>query len=154
MKFRVITALIMCGFLAAFAAREPSMTPLEIQSMQTRQFDASYNTTFSSVMSVFQDIGYTVEAASKETGLITGQSATDSNVAYQIFTGSTLNTQTAATAFIEKLKGKTSVRLNFVQKSKTSSGWGQTNNQDIPITDVTIYQNAFERIESAIFLRQ
>jgi hypothetical protein len=65
-----------------------------------------------------------------------------------------LNTQTAATAFIEKLKGKTSVRLNFVQKSKTSSGWGQTNNQDIPITDVTIYQNAFERIENAIFLRQ
>jgi hypothetical protein len=45
-------------------------------------------------------------------------------------------------------------RLNFVQKSKTSSGWGQTNNQDIPITDVTIYQNAFERIENAIFLRQ
>jgi hypothetical protein len=41
-----------------------------------------------------------------------------------------------------------------VQKSKTSSGWGQTNNQDIPITDVTIYQNAFERIENAIFLRQ
>ena len=154
MKLKLLLTAFTMALLTACMQQAPTMTPLEIQSMQTRQFDASYNTIFSSVMSVFQDIGYTVEAASKETGLITGQSATDSNVAYQIFTGSTLNTQTAATAFIEKLKGKTTVRLNFVQKSKTSSGWGQTNNQDIPITDVTIYQNAFERIESAIFLRQ
>lgn len=154
MKFKAIIALIMCGFLAACAEREPPMTPLEIQSMQTRQFDANYNATFASVMSVFQDIGYTVNAASKETGLISAESATDSNVAYQIFTGDTLNTQTAATAFIERLKGKTSVRLNFVQKSKTSTRWGQGNSRDTPITDVTVYQNAFERIESAIFLRQ
>lgn len=153
MKLKHIAAIVVVGFLAA-CNPPPQMTPLEIQSMQTRSFTASYNNTFASTMSVFQDLGYTVTNADKDTGLISAQSATDNNVAFQIFTGSTLNTQTAATAFIERLKGKSVVRLNFVQKSKTSSGWGQTDARDTPILDVTIYQNAFERIENAIFLRQ
>ena len=62
--------------------------------------------------------------------------------------------QTRATAYIERIKSKTVVRLNFVTKQETSSGWGQTNRSDKPILDVTIYQNAFERIENAIFIRR
>ena len=154
MKFKFIVVAAMLPLLTACGVQEPQMTPLEIQSMQTRQFDAKYDTVFASTMSVFQDLGYTVTGADKATGLISAESATDTNVAFQIFTGSTLNTQTRATAFVERIKRKTNVRLNFVQKSQTSSGWGQTDRNDTPILDVEIYQNAFERIENAIFIRR
>lgn len=154
MKFKFIVVAAMLPLLTACGVQEPQMTPLEIQSMQTRQFDAKFDTVFASTMSVFQDLGYTVTGADKATGLISAESATDTNVAFQIFTGSTLNTQTRATAFVERIKRKTNVRLNFVQKSQTSSGWGQTDRNDTPILDVEIYQNAFERIENAIFIRR
>jgi len=154
MKLKFIVVAAMLPLLTACGVQEPQMTPLEIQSMQTRQFDAKFDTVFASTMSVFQDLGYTVTGADKATGLISAESATDTNVAFQIFTGSTLNTQTRATAFVERIKRKTNVRLNFVQKSQTSSGWGQTDRNDTPILDVEIYQNAFERIENAIFIRR
>jgi len=154
MKLKFIVVATMVSLLAACGAQKPQMTPLEIQSMQTRQFDASFDTVFASTMSVFQDLGYTVTGADKATGLISAESATDSNIGYQIFTGNTLNTQTRAPAFVERIERKTNVRLNFVQNSQTSSGWGQTDRNDKPILDVEIYQNAFERIENAIFIRR
>ena len=143
----------MFGFLAA-CNPEPTMTPLEIQNLQTRKFSASYNTTFASTISVFQDLGYTVTNANKDTGLISAQSASKNSVAYLVLTGDSLNVQTAATAFIERVKGKSVIRLNFVRRNRTSSVFGQSTADDIPILDAVIYQNAFEKIENAIFLRQ
>ena len=122
--------------------------------MQTRSFNATYNVTFSSTMSVFQDLGYTVNSADKDTGLISAESATDSSAAALFWTGTSVTNQTKATAFIEKIRGKTLVRLNFVQKVETSSGYGRQDRNDKPILDTQIYQNAFERIENAIFLRK
>ena len=154
MKLKLLLTAVTMALLTACTQPGPTMTPLEIQSMQTRSFNASYNVAFSSTMSVFQDLGYTVNSAEKDTGLISAESATDSNVAALIFTGNTLTSQTKATAFIERLKGKSVVRLNFVQKMESSSGWGQQDRNDTPILDTTVYQNAFERIENAIFLRK
>ena len=154
MKLKYIVVAAMVSLVAACEVQSPQMTPLEIQSMQTRAFDSSYDTVFASTMSVFQDLGYTVTSADKSTGLISAESATGSNLGFAIFTGSTLTTQTRATAFVERIKRKSNVRLNFVQKSETSSGWGQTDRSDKPILDMEVYQNAFERIENAIFVRQ
>ena len=122
--------------------------------MQSRNDGESYNVVFSSTMSVFQDLGYTINAADKATGLISAESATDENVWAAVLTGSTFNTQTKATAFIEKIKGKINVRLNFVSINKTSSSYGQNNRRDTPILEIAVYQNAFEKIENAIFVRK
>ena len=121
LKFIVVTAMV--SLLAACEAQKPEMTPIEIQSIQTRQFVAKFDAVFASTVSVCQDLGCTVPGADKATGLISAESATDTNVAFQISTGSTLNTQTRA-AFVERIKRMTNGRLNFVQKSQTSSGWG------------------------------
>lgn len=153
MKIKSLLFAAALGLLTACAAPGPTMTPLEIQSMQTRSFESSYNVAFSSTMSVFQDLGYVVSSADKATGLIAAESATESNLAAAFF-GSSVTSQTKATAFIEKLKGKILVRLNFVQKVESSSNRGMQDRRDTPILDVTIYQNAFERIENAIFLRK
>ena len=61
--------------------------------------------------------------------------------------------QTKATAFVEQIGSKTRARLNFVEVNQTSSEYGQTSRHDTPILDAKLYQNAFEKIENAIFIR-
>lgn len=155
MKLKVLLTVVTMALLTACAQPEgPTMTPLEIQEMQSRSFKESYNVTFSSTMSVFQDLGYTVNSADKDTGLISAESATDSSAAAIFWTGTSVTNQTKATAFLEKIRGKTLVRLNFVEKIETSSGYGRQNRSDKPVLDAQIYQNAFERIQNAVFLRK
>lgn len=153
MKLNKLISIFMVLFLSACVTQGPIMTPIEIQSMQTREYESDKNIVFSSVISVFQDIGYTVAAANKDTGLITANSASNSNAASKFWLGVTNVSQTKATAFIEEIGGITKVRLNFVNTSKRSSVYGQSDQQDSPVLDVAAYQNAFEKIENAIFIR-
>ncbi|UVW33973.1 hypothetical protein NYF23_07970 [SAR92 clade bacterium H455] len=130
-----------------------TLTPLEIQALQTRTYEHSKDIAFPSVMSVFQDLGYTVNSADKDTGLITAESATASDAASKFWLGITDVSQTKATAFIEQMGSSSSVRLNFVATNKKSTMYGRSDRQDTPILDAAVYQNAFERIENAIFMR-
>ena len=140
-------------FVTACATQGPTMTPLEIQSMQTREYENNKDIVFASVMSVFQDLGYTVASADKDTGFITANSASNSDAASKFWLGMTNVSQTKATAFIEKIGNLTRVRLNFVNTNKRSSAYGQTDQQDTPVLDTGVYQNAFEKLENAIFVR-
>ncbi len=149
--------------------QKPPMTPLEIQSIQTREFESPKKIVFASVVSVFQDLGYTIKGADLNTGFINAESAaqnTSIGPEAEIFIGvlggvlggkpaTTTQSveQTAATAFIEEIGDRTRVRLNFVITRQSSSAYGQSSRRDIPILDVKIYTNAFERIENAIFIR-
>ena len=130
-----------------------TLTPLEIQALQTRTYEHSKDIAFPSVMSVFQDLGYTVNSADKDTGLITAESATASDAASKFWLGITDVSQTKATAFIEQMGSSSSVRLNFVATNKKFTMYGRSDRQDTPILDAAVYQNAFERIENAIFMR-
>ena len=152
---KYLTIIILVFFISGceVAPKQPTLTPLEIQSLQTRQFETNMNTAFPSVISVFQDLGYIVQTASKDTGLITAKSEAKKDSAYAFWTGNTKVKQTAVTAFVEQLGKNTKVRLNFVASAKRSSAWGQTDQDDTPILEAKIYQNAFERIGSAIFVR-
>ena len=136
-------------------------TPLEIQSLQTREYESSKKIVFPSVMSVLQDLGYTIKGADKDTGFINANSATHNSAGGIDILGFFLENmpdtarmeQTAATAFIEEIGARTRVRLNFVVRRQTSSSQGQSSRRDTPILDVKVYTNAFERIENAIFIR-
>lgn len=162
------TAALTFTGCAEFQGQPPTMTPLEIQSMQTREYESPKKTVFASVMSVLQDLGYTINGADRETGFITAESATQNATGgVEIFHGILSGThsilsgtpatqsieQTAATAFIEEIGDRTRVRLNFVTKRQSSSAQGQTTRRDTPILDVQVYTNAFERIENAVFIR-
>ncbi len=130
-----------------------TMTPLEIQSVQTREYEESKEVVFPSVVSVFQDLGYSITSADKYTGLIAAESAARSDAATQFWLGMTDVSQTKATGFVETIGNFTRIRLNFVEVRQTSSGYGQQDRQDTPILDAEIYQSAFEKIETAIFIR-
>jgi len=56
MKLYKLVSIVIVIFLSACATQGPTMTPLEIQSMQTREYEQGKNIVFPSVMSVFQDL--------------------------------------------------------------------------------------------------
>ena len=154
MKTIKLCFLSLLIFMAGCATTNtPTMTPLEIQSLQTREYENEKPIVFTSVISVFQDLGYTVRSADKDTGFITAESAATSDAASKFWLGISNVSQTSATAFVERIGNTTSVRLNFVTSSEKSSAYGQTDREDTPVLDAKIYQNAFERIENAIFVR-
>lgn len=132
---------------------EINLTPLEIQSMQSRTYDKDIDIVFPSVLSVLQDLGYSIKTADKNTGLITAESTAKSNAAMKFWLGIAEVSQTTADAFIEEVKGRTKVRINFINVVKQSSSWGQDDRQDKQILDPVPYQNAFEKVENAIFVR-
>ncbi|MDD9797620.1 MAG: hypothetical protein OXT03_00665 [Alphaproteobacteria bacterium] len=151
---KILILAFSATLLSACAISTPApLTPLEIQTIQTRQFEEDKSIVFASVISVFQDLGYTISNADKDTGLISAESATQSDEASQFFTGMLASSQTKATGFVERIGDFTRVRLNFVSTTHTSSLYGQTSRKDKPILDTVVYENAFEKIANAIFVR-
>ena len=146
--------------LAAFAVGgcvnmiPPEPTPLELQTLQSREFAQDKQVVFSSVMSVFQDMGYTATSADLDTGFISAESAATGgfNLLDLLSEDSTV-VQTRATAYIERIGDSTRVRLSFVEVRNTSSAEGQMNRRDVQVLEQMVYANAFERIEQAIFVR-
>ena len=155
--FLPILTAVLAGCVA-MAPRE-EMTPLQIQALQSRQYEQPKDIVFASVISVFQDLGYTIKSADKDTGFITAESAAQSTSGFGDITflanfENTYVTSTVATAFVEQLNAKTAqLRLNFVKQIRISGVQGQTSRRDEPLLEATTYQNAFERIENAIFIR-
>ncbi len=125
----------------------PQMTSLQIQAIQSREFETSKAIAFASTMSVLQDLGYIVSMASIETGFITAQSPTSSDFFSGIQT-------TKVTAYIQSMpNSSTKIRLNFVTQSQIS----QPNGGGVIITDTAIYnpqpyQEAFNKIQEQIFI--
>ena len=129
------------------------MTPLEIQSLQTRDYPNDHNIVFRSVVSVFQDLGYTIKSADISTGFIQADGTAASNEALKFWFGATKTQQTKATGFVERIQNRTRVRLNFVHSVESSTVYGAADRTEAPILAANVYQNAFEKIGSAIFLR-
>ena len=148
---KYIFLLIMMG-LSAFGCgtKKIQKTSLELQSIQAKEFSADKKVAFQSVLSVFQDLGYVVQSADLETGFITAKSPTENELVP--FVGMSMK-DTKATAFVEQIGSKSKVRLNFVGSQETSNNYGMKSSQDTPIEDPRIYQNAFQKIQEAIFIR-
>jgi hypothetical protein len=151
---------IFVGLIAVFVsgcqttAPIANKTSLDIQSIQAKMFESDKPTAFKSVLSVLQDLGYVVQAASLETGVITAQSPTKRTASFAAVFGVRTEGRTYVTATVEDFNPKQSrIRLNFVDKQFRSGAYGQVATDEKPVEDVTIYQNAFEKIGEAIFIR-
>jgi hypothetical protein len=143
-----------CPALLIACASDPVQhkTSLELQAFQAREFETEKSIAFAATMTVFQDLGYIVASADKETGFITASSPQSSSKKF--FSSNITTGQTKATAFIEQIRpGYTSIRLNFLNTKHVSGKKGQTLDEDTPILDPPAYQIAFGKIEDAIFIR-
>jgi hypothetical protein len=129
----------------------PQKSALELQAIQVKEFETSHKVAFTAVMSVFQDLGYTISSASIETGLITAKSPTKQE--FVPFVGQQMSDE-KANAFVEQIgKDRTKVRLSFVKTFQTSSGYGMRGEREIPVQEAGPYQNAFGKIQQSIFVR-
>lgn len=155
-----LTLLLFAGVAVspamAWAKKPPELSGLQLQQIQSRDFEATKNVAFSAVMSVLQDAGYRIGAADKDTGLITASASTKSKLSYNLFTGFGKSKKTpVVSAYIED-RGPTMsrVRLAFVMgKMTNSSSFGGVSDEE-PINDPAVYQETFEKINQAVFVRQ
>ncbi len=139
----------------AEAKKKPQMTPMEIQALQSHEYETSKEILFASVVSVFQDLGYQLENADMPSGFITASSATQNKTSFlDVLAKQSSSGNTRTTAFVEAMpNGMARVRLNFLN-SKTSSGmWGHQNKEDKAILDPQTYKIAWDKVDEAIFQR-
>lgn len=135
--------------------KQPQLTPMEIQAIQSREFETGKDVLFASTMSVFQDLGYTIDSADLATGFITASSPVNNKTGFfEALAGSVSSAMTKATAFVEQMpNGRARIRLNFISSKATSSIYGQSAKNDKPILDPAPYQAAWDKIDEAIFVR-
>jgi hypothetical protein len=153
MKRKLFLVLaVMISLVGCAPMPQQTKSSLELQAIQSREFETSKKIAFAAVMSVFQDLGYTVGSASLDTGFITAQSPVKQDLV--LFVGQRMR-DVKATAFVEEIApGRTRVRLNFVNVTQTSSGYGMKGDNEVPIEDPKTYQQAFTKIEHGIFIRK
>lgn len=125
---------------------------LELQAIQSKEFETSKKIAFAATLSVFQDIGYTVSSANLDTGLITAKSPTTQTL--QIFVGQRM-ADIKATAYIEEIvPNRTKVRVSLVNSVETSGGYGMKGGHENPIETPEMYQDIFAKIQQGIFVRK
>lgn len=138
----------------AEAKKKPQMTPMQLQAIQSKEFEVPKGVVFGAVMTVIQDLGYTVESADLPSGFITAASPTENKTGFfEAIGGMSSSGNTVMTAFLlEMPNGMTKVRLNFVNSKSTSTAYGRDSRKDKPILDPAVYNNAWERIDEALFV--
>jgi hypothetical protein len=153
----VVSTAWLCGCITVGTPRQP--VPLQNPVIQTHEFDAEKTVTMNSVMSVLQDLGYILNTADKEVGLITASSPARRPGKFLspslIINGEPVvsTTQAHATAVIEETRpGVTSVRLNFVVSAHTE-GQNVSTTRDDQVLDAETYRTVFDKIEEAISVR-
>lgn len=136
------------------AKKKPQLTPMELQAIQSKEFETSKDVAFAAVMTVIQDLGYTVQTADLGSGFITAASPTENKTGFfEALGGVTASGNTTVTVFIMQMpSGLTRVRLNFVNSKNQSSSYGQQARQDKPILDPLVYQTAWDKIDEALFV--
>ncbi len=152
----IMSALVLTLVGCAVNAPKPEKTSLEIQAIQSKSFDADKKVAFNSVVSVLQDLGYIIGSASFETGFITAESAVKNDTGFwDAMAGVRREQRVAVTASVEEFNANsTKIRLNFVMRQRQSAQYGQQANDDTPIHDPKTYENAFDKIGEAIFIRK
>lgn len=135
--------------------KEPELSPLQLQSIQTKEFEANKEAVFASVMTVLQDAGYRIENADLATGLITGIGSSKGKMVYSLWSGFGKSKKTPiVSSYIEQIGPSTRVRLNFVMAKIKSSLYGSQPQDEEPIVEAEVYQDAFNKIDQALFIRQ
>lgn len=137
------------------AKKAPELSGLELQQLQAKDIEAPKSVVFPAVITILQDAGYRIASADKDTGLVTGSASTKSNMSYNLFFGFGRSKKTpVVSAFVEERGSGSRVRFNFVLSKSKSSLYGMNSSDEEPIVDARIYQDAFERLNKEIFVRQ
>ena len=151
-----IASIVIASPAMAQKKKKDALTALEIQQLQSRDIEGTKDMVFGAVMTILQDSGYRIQSADKDTGLITGISSTKSKLTWAPFVGFGKSKKSPiVSAFVESRgPSMTNVRLSFVMAKVKSTLYGSQPQDEEPIYDAVTYQNAFEKLNQAVFIRQ
>lgn len=154
-SFFVLPIFLFAASLMPSCAVAPQLSNLEKEELQSRQLECDKRTGFNSCVSVLQSAGYTIKAADFETGIITGSGETKNTTnLFSALAGVSSSAQTSVSVFVEEWgQGTTKVRATFVEGSFASGSYGQQSSNDRTIYDAAVYQNFFESLRQAVFVR-
>lgn len=151
-KFKII-AFVLTLLVMAGCAPLPTATPLEIQEMQTREFDADKDAVIAAVLVAWQNKGISIDSVDHKVGFI---SASFSHSDTNLFGASDFDQK--LTAIIKDLpNGRVRLRLNIINTLVIKTpGIGFSPPQTTRSTGQTIvpeaYEEAFEEIRAALFI--
>ncbi|MDR1433427.1 MAG: hypothetical protein LBI61_03785 [Puniceicoccales bacterium] len=138
------------------SANRQQRTSVDIQALQTRQFECSYKVAFAAVVDVFQDLGFVIQSSDFTTGLVIAKSNVQSreSLGFSTFKPETKATWDVGTAHVEEVGHNiVSVRVSFVRHKKASYEYGSSSESSFAITDGRFYTNFFEKVDKSIFIR-
>jgi hypothetical protein len=145
----------------------PSMSPLQLQEMQTHRVDADMKTTFNAVMNVLQDKNYQIVNADVNSGFIKAQSrvnnavtlTTIDNIALsipvlpKIFPGlvADYNQMSIITTIQDVDSKKSTLRISMLNHERWVGSDNSSTEKDKTIEDAKAYQSMFEAIDQQLF---
>lgn len=137
---------------SVFGQEDAKVSDLELQQMQTREFDATIEQAFSATISTFQNYGYLIQSADKSTGMVIAK--TSSKASIDSFVGLVKTEYDKATAFIEQIaKDRVRIRVSIV-KYVTASKMGYNGEKEAPRTNPQVYEDMFTKIQESLFLKK
>jgi hypothetical protein len=157
MKKFLIAGALASALIATpvIAKKAPELSALQVQQMQVREFEVGKDISFPAVITILQDSGYRVQSADKDTGLITATASTKSKTTWAPFVGFGKSKKTpVVSAFIEDRGKGSRVRLTFIMAKSKKGAYGMGWEDEEPILEQQVYQDAFERVSKEIFTRQ
>ncbi|MDR3274067.1 MAG: hypothetical protein LBS87_01910 [Puniceicoccales bacterium] len=154
-----ILAILACLLAGCSSINNTPVSNISIQAMQTREFECSPKVAFAAVVSVFHDLGFSIQTSDRKSGIVTAQSTISkkANFAEIMFEGidSSRMSYIVADAHIdETFDGKCSIRVSFVRHRKDVRATGFFSEESNHITDPEYYRDFFEKIDKNIFVRQ
>lgn len=136
-----------------FGEIDSPVSAVELQAMQTREFDATENQAFAAVIATFQDYGYLINSADKSTGMVLAKTTSEAEISH--FTGITRVEYNKATAFITTVaKDRVKIRVSIVKYVSAKSAYGGGGEKEAVRTKPEIYQEMFAKIQQNIFLKK
>lgn len=159
-----IKTLILAGALAAsltgcitvdsvFGEQDAQISNVELQALQTREYEATEEQVFSAVIGAFQSYGFVVQSADRSTGLVIAKTTSDAEINH--LTGVTRTEYNKATAFVERVSDKrVSIRVSIVKHVSASGAYGGHGEKEAMRTTPKIYQDIFAKIEHSLFLKK
>lgn len=160
---KVVMGLTACSFImgltgcitvdSIFGEMDKPVSSVELQAIQTREFQATEEQTFGAVISTFQDYGYIINSADRSTGMVLAKTTSEAEI--MPLTSITRVEYNKATAFIEKIaKDRVKVRVSVVKYVSATGAYGGGGEKEVMRTNPQIYQEIFAKIQHSLFLKK
>ena len=137
---------------SVFGEIDPQISTVELQALQTREYEATEEQVFAAAIGAFQSYGYSISSADRATGLVIAKTTSEADI--NQLTGVARTEYQKATAFIEKIaQNRVRIRVSIV-KHVSASAYGTGGEKEAMRTKPEIYQDIFKKIDNSLFLKK